>query len=160
MCDNHCDSNANIEHKPHATKLQKIREGFKINSMRMKDGSNGKVMWECKEWDLSQQNNTENLPKELLQCHEVVREINFSSMESIENLELVQNFYLQDELIESSRFVFGFVIPNSTNNWEQTIEAKDEMIPSEILSGNLMVETIFLTNGHIITRNNILIYYV
>jgi retinal rod rhodopsin-sensitive cGMP 3',5'-cyclic phosphodiesterase subunit delta len=141
-------------------RLQKIREGFKINSMKMKDGQNGKTMWETKDWDLSQEHKTENLPKELLECAEVVREVNFSSVDSIEDLELIQNFYLSDELIESSRFIFGFVIPNSTNNWEQTIEAKEEMIPYTMLSGNLMVETIFLTNGHVITRNKILIFYI
>lgn len=142
------------------SRIQKIKEGFKINWMKMKDGSNGKVMWDCKEWDLTNEKRSENLPKEILACKEVVRELNFSSIEKIENLELIQNFYLSGELIESSRFFFGFVIPNSTNNWEQLIEAKDEMIPYQMLSGNLTVETIFLSNGHVITKNNILIYYV
>ena len=160
MCDNNFESQNNSEPKAHVPKHQKIREGFKINSMRMKDGRNGIVMWECKEWDLSKLNKEENLPKEILQCPEIVREINFSSVESIENLELIQNFYLKEELIDSSSFIFGFVIPNSTNNWDKTIEAKEEMIPYSLLSGNLMVETIFLTNGNVITRNNILIYYI
>ena len=140
--------------------LNKIKNGFRINSMRMKDGSTGKVMWECNSFDLNADNNQETLPKELLECSEVVRELNFSSIELIENLELIQNFYLAGDLIESSRFLFGFVIPNSTNNWEQIIEAKDEMIPYDILSGNLKVETTFLTNGHIICRNLITIFYI
>lgn len=139
---------------------EKIKEGFKINWMKMKDGSNGKVMWECLDWDLNEDNKSENLPKEILACSEVVRELNFSSKESIENLELVQNFYLSGELIESSRFFFGFVIPNSTNNWEQIIEAKGDMIPYQVLSGNLNVETIFLSNGNTISKNHITIYYV
>lgn len=142
------------------SQLQKIQNGFKINWMKMKDGENGKVMWENNTWDLSENKKSETLPKEILNCHLVVREINFSSVEKIESLELIQNFYLQDELIESSRFIFGFVIPNSTNSWEQYIEAKKEMIPYTILSGNLNVETLFLTNGHVICKNEILIYYV
>ena len=150
----------NSETTPTLSKIQKIKEGFKINSMKMKDGSNGKVMWNCSEWDLNEDRKSENLPKEILNCKEVVREVNFSSRELIENLELIQNFYLQGELIESSRFCFGFVIPNSTNNWEQMISAKEEMIPYEILSGNLNVETVFISNGHVISRNNVLIYYV
>ncbi len=141
-------------------KQKSIKEGFKINWMKMKDGTKGNTLWECKNWDIDLKTKTEKLPKEILQCKEVVREINFSSIEKITNLECVQNFYLKGELVESSRFVFGFVIPNSTNNWEQVIEARDEMIPYQILSGNLIVETIFLHNGILISKNNVLIYYV
>ena len=65
------------------------------------------------------------------------------------------------ELFESSRFNFGFVIPNSTNDWEQIIEAKEDgVLPAEILSGKLNVETLFLCEGKIIVQNKILIYYV
>jgi len=142
------------------TKLNKVKEGFKINWMKMKNAQTGDVMWECNEWNLEKNNHSEYLPKELLSCKEVVREINFSSIETLDNLELIQNFFLGEELIESTRFYFGFVIPNSTNSWEQIIEAKDEILPYEILSGNLSVETIFLTNGHVISKNHIIIYYV
>lgn len=139
---------------------EKIKQGFKINSMNMKDASNGHIWWQVTEWNLGEDSQTEHLPKELLNCSEIVREINFSSVQPIENLELVQNFYLHGELIESSRFFFGFVIPNSTNNWEQYIEAKDEVIPRQVLSGNLIVETLFLTNGNIISKNSVTIYYI
>ena len=105
-------------------------------------------------------NHNENLPKEILLCKTIIREINFSSVEPIENFEIVQNYYLSGELIETTRFHFGFVIPNSTNNWEQIIEAKDEMIPYNILSGKLKVETIFLTNGEIFIKNFMTIFYV
>ena len=33
-------------------KFNKIKEGFKVNHMQMKDGNNGKVMWEVNSWDL------------------------------------------------------------------------------------------------------------
>ena len=148
------------EFHPSSDKYHLIKKGFRINWMKMKDGTTGKVLWESKEWDLDSENKTENFPKEMLKCKEIVREINFSSIEKITNLECVQNFYLKNELVESSRFYFGFVIPNSTNNWEQIIEARDEMIPIQILSGNLVVETLFLTNGIVISENNVLIYYV
>ena len=142
-------------HKP-----KSIKEGFKINWMKMKDGTKGNTLWECKDWDLETETKSEKFPKEILECKEIIREINFSSIEKISNLECVQNFYLRGELVESSRFFFGFVIPNSTNNWEQIIEAKDDVIPYQILSGNLLVETIFLHNGILILKNNVLIYYV
>lgn len=144
------------------TKLDRIKDGFKINFMKMKDGSNGKVMWETSNFDLQSTHHEENLPKELLQCSEVVREINFSSKEKITDLELVQQFYLMGELIETSRFFFGFVIPNSTNNWEQIVEAKppEEILPWNLLSGNLVVEVMFLTMGELIIRNSITINYI
>ena len=100
-------------------KIISIKNGFKINHMKMKNGENGETLWECSEYNLENDNRSENLPKEILDCSVITREINFSSEHSIENLELIQNFYLSEELIESSRFYFGFVIPNSTNNWEQ-----------------------------------------
>jgi retinal rod rhodopsin-sensitive cGMP 3',5'-cyclic phosphodiesterase subunit delta len=140
--------------------IQKIKSGFTINWMRMKDGTSGNVLWKCNGYDLTAEDNSENLPKELLECTQIVREINFSSIELIENLELVQNFYLHNNLIETSKFFFGFVIPNSTNNWEQIIEAKGEVIPHHILSGNLKVETVFLSNGIIICKNLITIFYI
>lgn len=150
-----------LEEELDLSKLDKIKEGFKINFMKMKDGSNGKVMWETSNFDLSNNHHEENLPKELLQCSEVVREINFSSKEKIMDLELVQQFYLVGELIETSRFFFGFVIPNSTNSWEQIVEAKppEEILPWNLLSGNLIVEVMFLTMGELIIRNSITINY-
>ncbi len=142
--------------------LQTIQQGFKINFIRMKDGSNGKVMWETNKYDLNNGSSKENIPKTILQCKEVVREINFSSKEKILDLELVQNFYLFGEMIESNRFYFGFVIPGSTNNWEQIVEAKspEEMLSAEVLSGNLEVETLFLSKGEMIVRNSCILNYV
>ena len=106
-------------------------------------------------------NHTENITKELLKCKIIKRNINFSSAEAIDDLELVQNFYLMGELFESSKFKFGFVIPGSTNDWEQIIMAKEDgVLPAEILSGKLQVETYFLIHGKVLYRNKILIYYV
>ena len=141
--------------------FEKIKSGFKINLIQMKDGDSGKMMWDCKDWDLSSPNQTVKISKELLKCKIIKRNVNFSSVEKIEDLELVQNFYLMGELFESSRFKFGFVIPNSTNDWEQIIEAKEDgVLPAEVLSGKLKVETLFLCEGKIIIKNKILIYYV
>ena len=141
--------------------FEKIKNGFKINLIQMKDGDSGKMMWDCKDWDFSSSNQTVKISKELLKCKIIKRNVNFSSVEKIEDLELIQNFYLMGELFESSRFKFGFVIPNSTNDWEQIIEAKEDgVLPAEVLSGKLKVETLFLCEGKIIIKNKILIYYV
>ena len=141
--------------------FEKIKNGFKINLIQIKDGDTGKMMQDCKDLDLSSPHQTIKISKELLKCKVIKRNVNFSSVEKIEDLELVQNFYLMGELFESSRFNFGFVIPNSTNDWEQIIEAKEDgVLPAEILSGKLNVETLFLCEGKIIVKNKILIYYV
>ena len=107
----------NEESSNMSEELRKIKEGLKINHMQMKDGSNGQVLWECTNWDLNSSSHTEKITKDLLNCKVVIRNVNFSSKEQIEDLELVQNFYLMGELIETSRFKFGFVIPGSTNDW-------------------------------------------
>ena len=141
--------------------FDKIKKGFRLNHMQMKNGENGEVMWEVKSWDLTKENHTENITKELLKCKRIIRNVNFSSDEKIDELELVQNFYLMGELFESSRFKFGFVIPGSTNDWEQIMIAKEDgVLPAEVLSGKLQVETLFLIQGKILYKNRILIYYV
>ena len=141
--------------------FNKIKKGFRVNHMQMKNGENGEVMWEVKSWDLTKENHTENITKELLKCKRIIRNVNFSSDEKIDDLELVQNFYLMGELFESSRFRFGFVIPGSTNDWEQIMIAKEDgVLPVEVLSGKLQVETLFLIQGKTLYRNKILIYYV
>ena len=141
--------------------FEKIKKGFKVNHIQMKNGENGEVMWEVKSWDLNKVSHTENITKELLKCKRIIRNVNFSSEEKIDELELVQNFYLMGELFESSRFKFGFVIPGSTNDWEQIMIAKqDGVLPVEVLSGKLQVETLFLIQGKVLYKNKILIYYV
>ena len=141
--------------------FEKIKKGFKVNHIQMKNGENGEVMWEVKSWDLTKKTHKESITKELLKCKKIIRNVNFSSEEKIDELELVQNFYLMGELFESSRFKFGFVIPGSTNDWEQIIIAKEDgVLPAEVLSGKLQVETLFLIQGKILYKNKILIYYV
>ena len=141
--------------------FEKIKKGFRVNHMQMKNGENGEVMWEVKSWDLTKEQHTENITKDLLKCKRIIRNVNFSSDEKIDELELVQNFYLMGELFESSRFKFGFVIPGSTNDWEQIMIAKEDgVLPAEVLSGKLQVETLFLIQGKVLYKNRILIYYV
>jgi hypothetical protein len=48
---------------------------------------------------------------------------------------LVQRIYLHGRCIEEWFFKFGYVIPGSTNTWQQTIYAAppDKMIPADVL---------------------------
>ncbi len=65
------------------------------------------------------------------------------------------------ELYESSKFKFRFVIPNWINDWEQIITAKEDgVLPTEVLSGKLRVDTKFLVKGKLLYKNKILIYYI
>ena len=46
-----------------------------------------------------------------------------------DDFKLLQKIYFQGHVLEEWFFQFGFVIPNSTNNWQSTIEAAAEMLP-------------------------------
>ena len=96
----------------------------------------------------------------MLKSKQIARMIVFSSKEPIENMRLVQKMFLQGQLIETLVFDFGFVIPNSTNSWEQTIVADQEnLIPANVLSGNLKCETMFYSYENIIHKTEYKIFY-
>merc|ERR1719264_1633892 len=102
------------------------------------------------------------VPQEILNCRQVSREIIFSSQEVMSSLRLVQTVIFKGEVLEEWNFSFGFVIPNSTNTWQQTIEAADEeeMIPAELLSGHLILHTAFYDGEHCIASQRIRLWYV
>ena len=57
-------------------------------------------------------------------------------------------------------FKFGFVIPGSTNSWQQTIEAdKDHMLPAEVLSGNLTIESSFYDGEELVSQSTVRVFY-
>ena len=58
---------------------------------------------------------------------------------------------LNGQIVEQLDFNFGFVIPNSTNSWDQTIEADiGNVMSAEVLSGNLVVDTFFMSGEQIL----------
>lgn len=151
---------------------QKIMEGFRINWMHLKsntifiicpflDAENGVILWECHDWKTNLLDRTEIFPKEILKCGSVGRAINFSSREKIDNFKLVQRIWLFGKIIEEWDFDFGFVIPNSTNTWEQIIDAAEEedMLSAEIISGNIKIETLFFNRETVVYRSNLTVIY-
>ena len=100
-----------------------------------------------------------HVPASLLGCKAISREMTFSSVRSpasppspqpppspkrathvesqvelIDKFRLEQRIFLHGQCIEEWLFDFGFVIPNSTNTWQQVIEADEgNMIPAEVL---------------------------
>ncbi len=142
---------------------KKILSGFKINWMKMKDGETNKPIWSSSNWgnEMFDKEIEENISKDILRCKIVAREINFSSRELIENFRIEQRVYFAGQCIEEWFFKFGFVIPGSTNTWEQSITAAspDQMMKAEVLSGNVTFETSFYSNDLFICKNLVRIFY-
>ena len=68
---------------------------------------------------------------------------------------------MMGQLVEALEFKFGFVIPNSTNSWDQTIEAEvGQVMPAEVLSGNLVVDTYFKQGDVILAQTKYRVFYV
>mmetsp|Transcript_20367 Transcript_20367/g.48523 ORF Transcript_20367/g.48523 Transcript_20367/m.48523 type:complete len:132 (-) Transcript_20367:23-418(-) len=130
--------------------------------MNMRDASTGKVMWESPA-DWSSRFFTEELeahiPAEILKCTEVSREVNFTSASKIDDFSLVQHIFLQGQPIEEWNFKFGFVIPGSTNTWQSVIEAAGEMLPVEILNGNVTIETSFMDGARLLGKSTVRVFY-
>eukprot|EP01032_Pedospumella_encystans_P020085 gene20085-22830_t len=113
-------------------------QGFKIVSMNMKDMETGKELWKAKNWtaeDMFHNEIKEEIPKEVLKCKAISREITFHSEEQLDGFRLQQRVYFMGTCIEEWFFAFGFVMPNSTNSWQQTIDAAapEEMLSAEAL---------------------------
>ena len=96
----------------------------------------------------------------MLKAEALSREVVFSSTEAIKELKLRQVMYLHDQLVETLEFDFPFVIPGTTNTWEQVIVADTKRVmPPEILSGNLRCETYFLSYNTPIHKTEYKIFY-
>ena len=121
--------------EPENERARAILEGFGIDWMNMSDAHTGEILWQDDEWgDLLTERDI-HLPKRILQCRAVSREFQFSSVEMLQGLRLEQRIFFRGGLMEQWHFHFGFVIPNSTNTWQQTIEAAEEskMLPAAAL---------------------------
>jgi len=131
--------------------------------MKLKDADTGDVIWEVnQDLSLPGQEHEARIPKSVLHCRAVSREINFSSVEPMEKFRVEQKVLFKGRCIEEWIFDFGFVIPNSTNTWENLIEAAPEsqMMPANILNGNIVIETRFFDDDFLIATSNVRIYYV
>ena len=78
------------------------------------------------------------------------------------NINIPYQVIFHGQCIESWKFHFGFVIPDSTNSWQQIIEAaaKDKMLPAEQLSGNVVFETAFYDGQDLLCTNSVRMFYV
>ncbi|XP_028338455.1 retinal rod rhodopsin-sensitive cGMP 3',5'-cyclic phosphodiesterase subunit delta isoform X2 [Physeter macrocephalus] len=119
----------------------------KRNWMNLRDAETGKILWQGTE-DLSVPGveHEARVPKKILKCKAVSRELNFSSAEQMEKFRLEQKVYFKGQCLEEWFFEFGFVIPNSTNTWQSLIEAAPEsqMMPASVLTMALLSSLLFL----------------
>uniref|UniRef100_A0A914DHU5 Phosphodiesterase delta-like protein n=1 Tax=Acrobeloides nanus TaxID=290746 RepID=A0A914DHU5_9BILA len=144
-------------------RANEILSGFKLNWMNLRDAETGRILWQSSE-DMSnpQSIHEARIPKSVLKCKAVSREINFTSSEQIEKFRLEQRVYLKDNIIEEWFFDFGFVIPQSTNTWQNMIEAAPEgqMLPASLLSGNIVIETNFYDDDLLVSTSRVRLYYI
>ncbi|XP_077390564.1 retinal rod rhodopsin-sensitive cGMP 3',5'-cyclic phosphodiesterase subunit delta isoform X3 [Festucalex cinctus] len=133
------------------------------NWMNLRDAETGKVLWQGTE-DLSVPGveHEARVPKKILKCKAVSRELNFSSSEKLEKFRLEQKVFFKGQCLEEWFFEFGFVIPNSTNTWQSLIEAAPEsqMMPANVLTGNVIIETKFFDNDLHVSTSRVRLFYV
>ncbi|XP_072030871.1 retinal rod rhodopsin-sensitive cGMP 3',5'-cyclic phosphodiesterase subunit delta [Amphiura filiformis] len=145
------------------SRAEDILKGFKLNWMNLRDAESGKILWQGSE-DLSQpeKEHEARVPKKILKCKAVSREINFSSHEQMDKFRLEQRVVFKGKCLEEWFFDFGFVIPNSTNTWQSLIEAAPEsqMMPASVLSGNVVIETRFYDEHLLVSTSKVRLYYV
>lgn len=143
-------------------KADSILHGFKLNWMNLRDAESGRVLWQSTE-DMADPHHEHeaHVPKSILKCRTVSREINFTSAEKIDKFRLEQRVFLKENIIEEWFFEFGFVIPDSTNTWQTLIEAAPEsqMLPASLLSGNVVVETLFYDDDLLVSTSKVRLFY-
>lgn len=71
------------------SKAEDILKGFKVNWMNLRDADTGKILWQGND-DLSSPDTEHEarVPKKILKCRAVSREINFSSVEPMEKFRI------------------------------------------------------------------------
>ena len=135
---------------------------IRIDSMNMRDGESGDLLWQADYSDHSKfwkDEITATLPKSILTKSSISREIIFHSSKQLTRLRLVQHVILNGLLIEEWKFGFDFVIEGSTNSWQQTIKSAPSVMDAETLSGNIVIETSFYDEEELIAENKMRIYY-
>nr|CAB3264741.1 PDEdelta cGMP phosphodiesterase delta subunit [Phallusia mammillata] len=140
-----------------------VLNGFKLNWMNLRDASSGKIMWEgTQDLSVPGREHQARVPKKILKCKAVSREINFSSQQLMEKFRLEQRILFHGRCLEEWFFEFGFVIPESTNTWQSIIEAApaSQMMGADVLSGNVVIETNFFDDELLVSTSKVRLFYV
>lgn len=146
-----------------ADRVENVYRGFQINWMNLRDADTGKILWQQNE-DMSRSDieHEARVPKKILKCRVVSREMNFSSIHSMDKFRLEQKVLFKGRCLEEWFFEFGYVIPGSTNSWQSMIESAPEsqMMPANVLNGNVVIETKFFDSNMLLTTSRVRLYYV
>ena len=80
----------------------------------------------------------------------------------MEKFRLEQKVLYKGTCLEEWNFDFGFVIPDSTNTWQSTIEAAPEsqMMPAKVLNGNVIIQTMFYDGDLLVSTSRVRLYYI
>ncbi|CAF0854941.1 unnamed protein product [Adineta steineri] len=143
-------------------RAEDILNGFKFHSMNLRDADSGKILWQSTEnLTIPGAEHEARVPKAILKCRAVSREIQFSSEEEMNQFRLEQRVYFKGTIIEEWSFSFGFVMPGSTNTWQSLIEAaQDQMIPANLLNGNVIIETKFFDGELEVSTSRVRLLYI
>ncbi|CAH8651147.1 unnamed protein product [Schistosoma intercalatum] len=99
-------------------KCESILKGFKLyvflnrnhhsrNWMNLRDADSGKILWQSTDdFSVPDIEHEAHVPRKILKCKSVSREINFSSKEQLENFWLEQEVFLRDQSIETDLIFF------------------------------------------------------
>jgi len=98
-------------------KSEDILGGFRVNWMNLRDADTGKILWQGND-DLSvpEDEHEARVPKKILKCRAVSREINFTSVEPMEKFRLEQKVLFKGRCLEEWNFDFGQVFSVKCNS--------------------------------------------
>ncbi|XP_064105809.1 retinal rod rhodopsin-sensitive cGMP 3',5'-cyclic phosphodiesterase subunit delta-like [Macrobrachium nipponense] len=111
--------------------------------MNLRDADSGKILWQgTDDFTSPDVEHEARVPRKILKCKAVSREISFSSVHAMEKFRLEQRVYYKGRMLEEWFFEFGTVIPNSTNTWQSLIEAAPEsqMMPAQVLRYSVSIQ--------------------
>ncbi|TPX58116.1 hypothetical protein PhCBS80983_g03368 [Powellomyces hirtus] len=104
---------------------------------------------------------TATLPSSILHHRSVARTLTFASTRSISHLRVTQRVLVYGQAVEEWAAEFGFVIPESVNEWSHIVEAagEEEMVDAEVVSGNTVIETVFYDKDEVLSTLTVTVFY-
>ncbi|OQR78321.1 phosphodiesterase 6D cGMPspecific-like, partial [Tropilaelaps mercedesae] len=122
--------------QPHESSTNADGTGFKINWMVFRDCDTGRILWNgVSDFSSSDVTHEVCVPKEILECKAVSREVNFSSSKGFDKFRLEHTVMFKSRCLEEWFFEFGAVTPMTTNTWLSEIQAAPESqsMPAHVL---------------------------
>uniref|UniRef100_A0A2C9JN14 GMP phosphodiesterase delta subunit domain-containing protein n=1 Tax=Biomphalaria glabrata TaxID=6526 RepID=A0A2C9JN14_BIOGL len=138
------------------SKPEDIMKGFKLNWMNLRDADTGKVLWQSSD-DLSvpEKEHEARVPKKILKCRAVSREINFSSKEPMDKFRLEQRVLFKGKCLEDIindithfKTLAGIIWPSGAASI------------NDCQVGHVVIETRFFDGDMVVSISKVRIFYV